>query len=375
MERKALNVAILYNGNSVDKPDRAELIKSLQDCGHTVFLGGAMTGYINDYYRETGTHFLPIIASRNNTNPIKEIASIFSVAKKIRQEKIIAVIIYGVKNHSAMTIGSWLGGAKRIICVVNGSGNLFRMPGMKGALVRFMAFPMLRIAYKHSMSICFQNCDDIAFFKKKGLIKDNDDIFVTGGSGVNLKAFPYAPMPKDIRFLFLSRITASKGLKEYCNAAKIVKEKYPDAVFDVVGPLDSTIESGAIKELLESSIDKGIVNYHGYTDQVAKWMQRCRFFIYPSYYPEGMPRCVLQALSTGRPVITCNSAGCKETVIDGVNGFLVPIKDNQILAEKMIWMIEHAKEVEQMAKSSRELAETKFDVNAINSKIINKLIG
>ncbi len=370
-----MNVAILYNGNSVDKPDRAELIKSLQDCGHTVFLGGAMTGYINDYYRETGTHFLPIIASRNNTNPIKEIASIFSVAKKIRQEKIIAVIIYGVKNHSAMTIGSWLGGAKRIICVVNGSGNLFRMPGMKGALVRFMAFPMLRIAYKHSMSICFQNCDDIAFFKKKGLIKDNDDIFVTGGSGVNLKAFPYAPMPKDIRFLFLSRITASKGLKEYCNAAKIVKEKYPDAVFDVVGPLDSTIESGAIKELLESSIDKGIVNYHGYTDQVAKWMQRCRFFIYPSYYPEGMPRCVLQALSTGRPVITCNSAGCKETVIDGVNGFLVPIKDNQILAEKMIWMIEHAKEVEQMAKSSRELAETKFDVNAINSKIINKLIG
>lgn len=368
-------IAILSNATSSTITDRRELVELLNNYSIKVYFGLIMDGRINSYYSDSTAQILPIEASRNNTNPINELKSLFSVRNQIKKNQIDGVIIYGVKNHSAMAIGSWLGGAKTILCVVNGSGNLFRITGFRGALVRFMAFPMLRIAYKHSTNICFQNQDDLELFRQKKLIKNDCDVFVTGGSGVNLEAFPVSAMPEVNRFLFLSRITASKGLKEFCEAARIVKEKYPDAAFDVVGPLDSTIESGAIKEILKASIDNGIVSYHGFTNQVSEWMQKCRFFIYPSYYPEGVPRCVLQALSTGRPVITCNTPGCKETVKDRINGFLVPIKDNQVLAEKMIWMIEHPTEVEQMAKSSRELAETKFNVKSINLTMINKLIG
>ena len=172
--------------------------------------------------------------------------------------------------------------------------------------------------------------------------------------------------------MFLARITASKGIKEYVNAAKLVKDRYPDAMFDIVGPLDARVESG-LGTLLEDAERQGIVNYHGPTNDVPAKLKECRFFVYPSYYPEGVPRCAIQAIATGRPIITCNTPGCKETAIDGVNGFIVPPKNEQALAKKMIWMIENPDKAEAMAKESRRLAEEKFDVHKINEQIIQRL--
>ena len=366
-------LAILGNGNSSQITDRTELVELLHKMNIQPYSGRVMDGTVNEYYSPETAIFIPIIASRSNTNPLNEIKSLLSVAGQIKKYKIDAVIIYGVKNHSAMAIGSKLGGANRILCVVNGSGNLFRISGLKGIIIRFMAFPMLRIAYRFSTSVCFQNRDDLEMFKQKRLINNSCDAFITGGSGVNLGLFPKSPLPKDIRFLFLSRITATKGLKEYCEAARIVKNKYPNAVFDIVGPLDATVEKNIIKRILDSAVEERIVNYRGFTNQVSAWMQLCRFFVYPSYYPEGIPRCVLQALSTGRPIITCNTPGCKETVINGVNGFIVPEKDSIALADKMIWMIEHPLEVEKMGEQSRALAEAKFDVNEINKLLLKQM--
>ena len=231
---------------------------------------------------------------------------------------------------------------------------------------------MLKIAYMVSTAVCFQNSDDKQLFIKKHLVKDCDKCFVTGGSGVNLSVFSEQETPKENRFMFLARITASKGIKEYISAAKIVKAKYPSVVFDVVGPLDLSVESG-LGNLLEDAVSQSIVNYHGPTDNVPSKLKECRFFVYPSYYPEGVPRCAIQAIATGRPIITCNTAGCKETAIDGVNGFIVPPKDEQALAEKMIWMIENPDKVDIMAKASRRLAEEKFDVNKINEQLIERL--
>lgn len=366
-------LAILANGNCSQITDRTELVELCHKKSIQPYCGRIWDEKPHKYYGKDTAICFPIVANRNNTNPFVELQSLNSVARQIRKYKIDSVIIYGVKNHSAMAIGSWLGGANRILCVVNGSGNLFRVSGAKGRLIRAMAFPMLRIAYKHCTSICFQNQDDLELFKEKKLIKDKYDSFVTGGSGVNLRLFPVTPLPEENRFLFLSRITATKGLREFCEAARIVKESYPKAIFDVVGPLDSTIESGGIKDILDKAVFDGIVNYHGFTDQVAYWMQKCSFFVYPSYYPEGIPRCVLQALSTGRPVITCNTPGCKETVVDGYNGFLVEPKNEVLLAEKMIWMINNVEKTKKMGNASRELAENRFDVDSINSILLNHL--
>ncbi len=368
-------LAILSNGRSSNITDRVELVELSRAMGFQPFCGCVFDGSVNEYYSEHTATCLPIDASRNNTNPFVELKSLFNVANQIKKTGISFVVIYGVKNHSAMAIGSKLGGAKKILCVVNGRGNLFRVPGLRGKLIRFIAFPMLRIAYGISSSVCFQNNDDLELFRKTKLIKGCKDVFVTGGSGVNLATFPFAPLPDENRFLFLSRITPTKGIKEYCEAARIVKAKYPSAAFDVFGRLDNAVETGDVKEVLDKAVEDKIVNYGGFANRVARQLQKCRFFIYPSYYPEGAPRCALQALSTGRPIITCDSPGCRETVDDGINGFLVKAGDVDGLAQKMIWMIENPEGVEEMGKRSREIAEKKFDVNKVNDTLMKHLRG
>lgn len=369
-----MKIAIMCNNLSSKIPDRLELISLLKEKGHEVYIGCVFDSYINPYYEENDIKVLLIDANRNNINPFVELKSLLNIRQNIKKEKIDAVVIYGVKNHIAMTIGSWLGDVKRILCVVNGRGNLFNLRGLKGFIVHCMAFPLLRLAYEVSDGICFQNVDDKIEFIKKHILNDSDKVFITGGSGVNLSKFPQKQLPTENRFLFLARITPSKGMKEYIKAAQIVKEDYPFTQFDIVGPIDSTVEKTDLSALLNYASENQYVNYYGETSDVSSWMKKCRFFIYPSYYPEGVPRSAMQAIATGRPLITCNTAGCKELVKENINGFLVEPGDFRALAEKMIWMLNNKDTVERMAQESRKYAEEKFDVNKINNTLIERLI-
>lgn len=368
-----MNIAILCNGRSDQVTDRVELIASLKQEGHNVFVAGINSGSIHSYYTKDNAEFISIEASRNNTNPFVEIKSIISVRKQMKHNRIDSTLIYGVKNHAAMAIGAKLGGVKNVVCVVNGRGNLFRISGIRGKILRFISFPMLTIAYMISNSVCFQNIDDLNLFRKKKIILNSKKTFCTGGSGVNLEAFPCSDLPSEDRFMFLARITASKGIVEYIKAAEIVKKKHPNAIFDIVGPLDNTVESDG-DNFLNTAVENGIVDYHGATTNVSSWMSRCRYYIYPSYYPEGVPRCAMQALSTGRPIITCDTPGCRETVKEGINGFLIQPKDYLELASKMEWMIENPNYVEKMGKESRRFAVERFDVDKVNEELCSKLV-
>lgn len=369
-----MNAAILCNSTSSQGSSRPELIALLREKGYKVFLGGIDDGSLSPFFGPDTAEFMPIEASRGGTDPMGELRSIASVKKQVEKNRITAAVVYGVKNHAAMTIGAWKGGCKRIVCVVNGSGNLFRVNGIKGALLRAAAFPMLRSAYRKCAAVCFQNEDDRQLFIKKKLVKDTDKLFCTNGSGVNTERFPQRMLPCENRFLFLSRITATKGVFEYIEAARIVKKVCPTAVFDIVGPIDAGIESMKTSAIDEAA-EEGIVNYHGPTKDVGAWLAKCRFFVYPSYYPEGVPRCVLQALSSGRPVLTCDTPGCRKTVDEGVNGFKVPARDPEALAEKMLWLINNPAEAERMAEESRRIAEDRFDVDDVNRQLTARLIG
>ena len=371
-----MRAGIFCNNASSIKSARTELIDLIKENGYEVFVGGIYDGTIHPFFEENNVTFIPLDASRGNTNPIKELKSIFNIAKQVKKYKLDSVLIYGVKNHPSMAIGAKLGKAKNIVCVVNGSGTLFTIQGLKGKLLRFISLPMMMIAYALSSCVSFQNSDDMKMFAKKHIVRSKKKVMVTAGSGVNLEAYPLKPLPKENKFLFLSRITHTKGAFEYIKAAEKVKEIYPSATFDIVGPLDNASQNekdAAIKNMIEEYSEKGIVAYHGPTSDVASWLEKCRFFVYPSYF-EGISRCSMQALSTGRPIITCNTPGCKETVIEGVNGFLVEKQDSDAIAEKMIWLIEHPEETEKMAAESRKFAESSFDVNTVNNQIVGRLI-
>ncbi|MBQ7257588.1 MAG: glycosyltransferase family 4 protein [Abditibacteriota bacterium] len=363
--------AILDKEKSSQEFARKELAELIISKGHSVFVGGVKDSIINKYYKDHNITFFNLSVTRNSLNPFKELASVLTVYKQIKKHSVENVIIYGIKKHFSFTLGSLFGGAKNIICIINGSGNLLMMGGIKGKILRALAFPCLRYAYKRCLAVCFQNNDDYIEFQKKKLINDKTNAFVTNGSGVNLSAFPFSPMPQENRFLFLSRITPSKGIREFLSAARKVKEKYPDCIFDVVGQIDNVVEKNCT-DLVQNAIEENLINYYGYKNNVAECIEKARFFVLPSYYREGVPRCILEALSCGRPIITTNWQGCKETVMSNENGFLVPIKNCEAIAEKMIWLIEHPKEAEIMGQKSRKLAETKFDVNKINETLIGK---
>lgn len=367
-------VAIMSNSKTSIKHPRPELIDSIKSRMDRVYVGLVNDGKINDYYKLNNIRVIKIDANRNNINPIKELKSIINISKKLKENKINSVIIYGVKNHISMTIGAKLAGVNKIMCVVNGRGNLFVQKGLKWEIVRFMSLPMLKLAYSLADNICFQNNDDRKLFIDNKLVKDGIKLFTTNGSGVNLQEFPLTQIVSDISFLFLSRITKSKGVEDYIEAARIVKGKYPEAIFNIVGPIDNTVEKSDLNSILQDAVKEGIVKYHGETDNVSRCIGNCRYFVFPSYYPEGVPRSILQALATGRPVITCNTPGCKETVINKVNGFIVEKNNREQLAEKMIRLIEHTNETDIMAVESRKLSEKKFDVNKINSQILKKLL-
>lgn len=188
-----------------------------------------------------------------------------------------------------------------------------------------------------------------------------------------MKRFQKTKLPKENVFLMVSRMMKTKGTKEYFQAAKMVKEKYPDTKFLYVG---STENTGAFIKMdeVQEYIDNGIVEYLGETEDVPSMIMQSSVFVLPSYYREGVPRTLLEALAMGRPIITTDNVGCRETVNQEKNGFLIPVKDAKALADKMLYMIENREELESMAEESYKYCYEKFNVDIINEKML-KIMG
>ncbi len=306
---------------------------------------------------------------RTSTNPIKDIVGFFSILKSIIKEKPDKIFTYQAKTVIYGCIAAKFARVKEIYVLMGGLGSVFRDKNKKSFTKNIM-----RIEYKAALKCCdkvfFQNKDDYKEMLDIGLIKENQVIMING-SGVNMTKFTEKPMPEDQVFLFVGRIIRDKGIMEYIEAAKIVKEKYPQTKIQIVGYFD-TNPTAIKEEEIQTYIDKGIIEYLGFTNDVRPFLDKCSIYVLPSYH-EGTPKSVLEAMATGRPIITTDSPGCRETVVDGINGFLVPVKNSGALAEKMIWMIEHREEAEKMGQESLRICREKFDVNKVNEVILKTM--
>jgi glycosyltransferase involved in cell wall biosynthesis len=169
-------------------------------------------------------------------------------------------------------------------------------------------------------------------------------------------------------FLTIGRLLGEKGFREYAQAARVVKEKYPDTVFQLLGPEDPSSDGISAAEV-RSWDEFGWVEYLKSTSDVLPNLKRCHIYVLASYH-EGMPRTVLEAMAIGRPILTTDVPGCRETVILGENGYLVPRADASALAERMIWFIENSDQWEKMGRRSRDIAEESFDVHKVNAKLL-----
>ena len=217
--------------------------------------------------------------------------------------------------------------------------------------------------------VFFQNPDDESLFQNLGIIKTSDNkSVVVNGSGVDLKKFNTSPFPTKIQFLLIARLLGDKGVREYFKAAKAVREKRPDIKFGLVGWIDNHPDAIS-KQELDERIDAGDIFFYGRMDDVKPAISESSVYVLPSYR-EGTPRTVLEAMAMGRPIITTDAPGCKETVKDGINGYIVKVKSSQALVKAMFSFIEQPELIESMGNNSRKIAEDKYDVDKVNKHMM-----
>ena len=254
--------------------------------------------------------------------------------------------------------------------IINGAGSLFISDGLAGAAKRMLILPYIRLSLRYSSRIVFQNTDDRALFTKLRLGRDTRYMTVRG-SGVNTERFPVFPLPKAHVFGYLSRLNPEKGIDELLHAFETVLHSYPDARLRLAGEPDG-IEGTKTEELLQRLCASGSAEYLGEISDVPAFLKTLRYFVFPSYR-EGTPRATLEAMSCGRPVITTDTPGCRETVKDGYNGLLVPVRDTQALAQAMLRFCEDEALTAQMGKNARAFVEEMFDVFVINHSLLGEV--
>ena len=350
---------------------RGDLIRAMVELGHEVVCLGPEAGF-EQPLQELGADYLQIPLHRTGLNPLKDVKTLFSLRKVLKEIKPDIVFSYTVKPIVYGSIAAHMAGVRQMYAMITGLGYVFIGQTFKQRLLTQIVAFLYRRGLKYNQVVFFQNPDDLHLFVSKSIVPKTAKPVLVNGSGVNIEKFAFAP-PKlsPVTFLLIARLIKDKGILEYVESARLLKQKYPDARFQLLGPLD--INPAAItQEQLERWTKEGIIEYLGKTNDVRPYIADASVFVLPSYR-EGTPRSVLEAMSMGRPIITTDAPGCRETVIDGKNGFLVPVKDVDTLKSAMEKFIQEPDLISQMGKQSRIIAEEKYDVRKVNRAILQEM--
>lgn len=358
---------------------RADLIRTLLKKGHQVY------AFTSEYTAEDlkkieklGATPITYTLNRGGLNPLSDIVATYKLSKKIRKLKPDIVFSYFSKPVIFGTIAAKLAKVPKIIGMLEGLGYTFteQPEGLnkKTKIIKKIQVFLYKLALPQLDKLIFLNPDDPKDLLEQYSIRVKS-IEILGGIGLNLKDYPYHPLTniqQPVIFLFIGRLLKEKGIHDFIAAAKLVKKLYPEIKFSVLGAIDPN-NLGALKQSeLDDLIASNIINYPGHVNNVKDWISNSHVFVLPSYR-EGVPRSTQEAMAIGRPIITTDVPGCRETVQNNVNGFLVPKWKPEVLAEKMMYFIEHPNQIEIMGNKSYQIATEKFDSSIVNSKLLNYL--
>jgi len=273
----------------------------------------------------------------------------------------------GLKTILWGTLAAKITNVDGIVNAVSGLGIAFSSEN--NSFFSKLLLKILRLSHNYkNLVVIFQNNEDKNLFLQNRLINAEQSEMIKG-SGIDLELFNYTPEPDDnkIRVLFTARMIEEKGVFILTDAAKKLKDKYSDRVqFLLCGGLDDNPKAISKSELM-GVCDGEYVQWLGFRSDVLDLLKQCHIVAFPSYYKEGLPKSLIEATAIGRPIITTNSIGCKETVVDGWNGFIIPIKDSDTLSEKLSVLIDNKELRQEMGRNSRTLAIKDFSIeNVVN---------
>lgn len=361
---------------------RGALLQSIKDAGFQVYI---VAPDFDHYFeekkalQELGYHIHNIPMQRTGMNPAADAKTLLSLYRIMQSIKPDYVMGYTIKPVIYGSLAAKLAKVPHRFALITGLGYAFQGSedkGYKKSNLQKVMHQLYSVALYSTQKVFFQNPDDQALFRKMGILKKSVPSKVVNGSGVNVSEyntvdFPtinQVPIPK---FLLIARLLTAKGVREYAQAAAIIKDKYPQVQFDLVGWIDDNPD--AIKQSeLDEWVNRGLFNFLGKLTDVKSAIADCSIYVLPSYR-EGTPRTVLEAMAMGRAVITTDAPGCRETVIDGHNGYLVPVQDKDALAKAMEKFILDPGLIITMGQAARQIAQDKFDVDTVNQVMLKEM--
>jgi glycosyltransferase involved in cell wall biosynthesis len=366
--KNSKKVAICLNASWNIYNFRLNLARALKKAGYEVVLIAPYDKYSELLKKEF--EYYDIYMNNKGTNPIEDMKTLLEFFKLFKKIKPDVMLGYTIKPNVYGNMAAHSLGIKTINNIA-GLGTLFSNGGILTKIAKFL----YKISQKNSSQIFFQNREDYEMFTSENIV-DKNKCDILPGSGIDTTKFVPIETKKDgvFRFLLLSRMLWEKGVGEYVEAAKIIKQKYKNVEFQLLGFLDVSSRSAISKEQMDEWVKEGYVTYLGVSDNVKEIIAKVDCVVLPSYYREGTPRTLLESASMAKPIITTDNVGCRNIVDDEVNGYLCNKKDVNDLIEKMEKMLNLSEEErKKMGEAGREKMIKEFDEKIVIDKYLQAI--
>ena len=351
---------------------RMELISELMNCGYCVFaLAPNISASSKQTLSDQGVEFLQIGMQRKSFDILNFVTAFFEIIKIYWRYKPEIVLPYMHKSILLSSLAAIFFPKIKVYPMITGLGHLFERQSFKFTLIRSFMLIFFKLAFFKASKVFFQNPDDLELFLQRYSLLSKKKCVLIPGSGVNTEKYTVTPLPDTPIFMTMARLLESKGLREFAMAAKTVKSRFPKARFLLYGYPDPHDDAISEEEISQTWFDTYGVEYRGFAEEPAEAIASCSIFVLLSYR-EGTPRTVLESMSMGRPIITTDVPGCRETTIKSFNGFLVE-SHNADSAAKAMEMLCDTRLRNTMGVNSRALVEQKFDVHKVNRIILTAM--
>ena len=341
---------------------RKELAQYLNNNGHETYIITGDNERLEDIEKFSNVKVIPY--TNRSINPLKLKKLEKAMKQYIIEIKPDIAMSFFIKPNTVGVKAAYKAGVRKIYPMVEGLGDPFQPKNFKGKLIRLVCTKLYRSAFKKASQVFFLNNDDKQYFVSHNICKEEQGIVIPG-IGIDSKAFTPEALPHNKSVLMMSRLIESKGVYDYCKIARKVHETNPDITFKLLGK-----EAGIKKEDIQEYIDSKDIVYLGATNDVKPFVKDSDLLALPSFYREGMPRSILEAMAMARPVIAYKNVGVNDCVFHDETGVLIESRNTDSFAEEIIKLFESKDRLEKYSKNARKKIEEVFDSNIINKKIL-----
>jgi glycosyltransferase involved in cell wall biosynthesis len=352
---------------------RGSLLRAIRERGHDVLAAGPERDEPTlEALDAMDVRFERVVLDRTGLTPLRDVSYLRALTRLVRSERPDAVLTYTIKPNVYGMLAARFAGVPMRAAMVEGVGYAFGTSNVRQRLVGGMASLLYRVGLSAAHVVFFLNPDDRRQFGDRGLVRAAKTRLIAG-TGVDLDYYRRSRPPDGPPvFLLIARLIREKGVEDYVAAARELRRRAPQARFQLLGPFDPHPDAIS-RARVEAWEAEGAIEYLGVVSDVRPYLAQCSVFVLPSYYREGLPRTAMEALATGRAIVTTDVPGCRETVEPGHNGLLVPPRDPVALSEALATFLDDPVRISAMGEASASLAERRFDVRIVNRDILDAM--